>query len=67
MPIHYKKENAIASIVLDNPPVNAFNPSLRKDFLDTLKDFVADDSIHVGIWSATGNRAFCAGAGRAQT
>ena len=61
MPIHYTKENAIARIVLDNPPVNAFNPSLHKDFLDILKDFVADASIHVGIWSAVGERAFCAG------
>lgn len=61
MPIHYTKENAIARIVLDNPPVNAFNPSLHKDFLEILKDFVADTSIHVGIWSAVGERAFSAG------
>ena len=61
MPIHYTKENAVARIVLDNPPVNVFTPSLHKDFLDILKDFVADESVHVGVWSATGDRAFCAG------
>lgn len=61
MPIHYTKADAIARIVLDNPPVNVFNPALHKDFLDILRDFVADDTIHVGIWSAAGDRAFCAG------
>lgn len=61
MPIHYTKADAIARIVLDNPPVNVFNPALHKDFLDILRDFVADDSVHVGIWSAAGDRAFCAG------
>ncbi len=61
MPIHYTKRDSIARIELDNPPVNVFNPELHKDFLHILKDFVADESIHVGIWSAAGDRAFCAG------
>lgn len=61
MPLHYAKENAIARIVMDNPPVNVFTPALHKEFLEILKDFVADDSVHVAVWSATGDRAFCAG------
>ena len=61
MPIHYKKENSIARIEMDNPPVNVFNPELHKDFLGILKDFVADESVHVGVWAAAGDRAFCAG------
>jgi enoyl-CoA hydratase/carnithine racemase len=61
MPLHYTKENTIARIVMDNPPVNVFTPVLHKDFHKILKDFVADDSVHVAVWSATGDRAFCAG------
>ena len=61
MPLHYTKENAIARIVMDNPPVNVFNPALHRDFLEILKDFVSDDGVHVAVWSATGDRAFCAG------
>ncbi len=61
MTLHYTKENKIARIVLDNPPVNVFTPALHKEFLEILRDFVADDSIHVGVWSGAGTRAFCAG------
>ena len=61
MTLHYTKENKIARIVLDNPPVNVFTPALHKEFLEILRDFVADDSVHVGVWSGAGERAFCAG------
>lgn len=61
MPLDYHKDGTIARIVLDNPPVNVFTPALHKRFLEILTDFVADDSIHVGVWSATGERAFSAG------
>ncbi len=59
--LHYTKENHIARIVLDNPPVNVFTPALHKEFFRILKDFIADDDIHAGLWTATGDRAFCAG------
>ncbi|MEM1199135.1 MAG: enoyl-CoA hydratase/isomerase family protein [Pseudomonadota bacterium] len=61
MSLHYTKENQIARIVLDNPPVNVFTPALHKEFLEILRDFIADDSIHVGVWTGAGDRAFCAG------
>lgn len=61
MTLHYTKENKIARIVLDNPPVNVFTPALHKEFLEILRDFVADDRVHVGVWSGAGDRAFCAG------
>ena len=41
MTLHYTKENHIARIVLDNPPVNVFTPALHKEFFAILKDFVA--------------------------
>ncbi len=61
MTLHYTKENKIARIVLDNPPVNVFTPALHKEFLEILRDFVADDSVHVAVWSGAGDRSFCAG------
>ena len=61
MTLHYSKDGPIARIVLDNPPVNVFTPAMHKDFLAILQDFVADEAVHVGIWSAAGERAFCAG------
>ena len=61
MVLHYTKQDKIARIELDNPPVNVFTPALHKEFLEILKDFIADDNVHVGLWTAAGNRAFCAG------
>lgn len=61
MTLRYTKENKIARIVLDNPPVNVFTPALHKEFLEILQDFVADDSVHVAVWSGAGEKAFCAG------
>lgn len=61
MPLHYEQHGAVGHIVLDNPPVNAFTPGLHRELLTILQRFVADDDIHVGVWSARGERAFCAG------
>ncbi|MEM7424608.1 MAG: enoyl-CoA hydratase/isomerase family protein [Pseudomonadota bacterium] len=61
MTLHYTKENHIARFVLDNPPVNVFTPAMHKEFFGILQDFIADDDMHVGVWTAAGTRAFCAG------
>ncbi|MDO9090987.1 MAG: enoyl-CoA hydratase/isomerase family protein [Burkholderiaceae bacterium] len=59
--MNYKKNGNIAVFTLDNPPVNVTNPSTHKQFHHHLQDFLADDAIKVGIWTAAGTRAFCAG------
>ena len=61
MPIQYTKDGPVARIVLDNPPVNVFTPQLHKDFLAILKEFIADDTVHVAVWTGAGDRSFCAG------
>lgn len=61
MPIHYDKQGTVARITLDNPPVNVFTPQLHKDFFEILKDFTADDGVHVAVWTGAGTRSFCAG------
>jgi enoyl-CoA hydratase/carnithine racemase len=61
MPIHYEKADGVATVTLDNPPVNAFTPALHKDLHAILSDFIVDQDVRVGILTATGSRAFCAG------
>ena len=61
MPISYEKSEGIATITIDNPPVNVFTPVLHKELYNILKDFNADSSIRCGILTGAGDRAFCAG------
>jgi enoyl-CoA hydratase/carnithine racemase len=61
MPLRYEKADGIATITIDNPPVNVFTPELHRDFYNILRDFLADREIHVGILTGAGERAFCAG------
>lgn len=59
--LRYEKADGIATITLDNPPVNVFTPELHRELFDILSDFLEDRSIRVGILTASGSRAFCAG------
>ena len=61
MPMTYEKTDAVAVFTLDNPPVNAFTPTIHKEFYGYLQDFIADDVVKVGILTAVGSRAFSAG------
>lgn len=61
MTIRYEKADGIATITIDNPPVNVLTPAHHKQLHDILKDFNADRDIRCGILTAAGNRAFCAG------
>lgn len=61
MPLHYERNGSVAIITLDHPPVNAFTPDLHRRLFEILQDFVADRTVRVGVWTAVGDRAFCAG------
>lgn len=61
MNIEYEKKDNIAVFTLDNPPVNALTPEIHKQLFSQLRDFLSDDTIKVGIFTAKGDRAFCAG------
>lgn len=57
-----KKENKIATVTLDHPPVNALSRGLVED-LDKMADELANDKeSRVVIITGAGNYAFCAGA-----
>ena len=61
MPLRYEKADGIATITIDNPPVNVFTPELHRDLFHILRDFIADRAIRAGILTGAGDRAFCAG------
>ncbi|MDE0887464.1 MAG: enoyl-CoA hydratase/isomerase family protein, partial [Myxococcota bacterium] len=59
--LRYEKKSDIAVFTIDNPPVNAWTPSMHKAFYDRLVEFIDDDSVRVGILTGAGERCFSAG------
>lgn len=57
-----KKENKIATVTLDNPPVNALSLGLLDDIQAMTEELAADKETRVVIITGNGNYAFCAGA-----
>lgn len=61
MPIRYERKGSIATFTIDNGKVNPMTPLMHKELFLALKEFLADDSVHCGILTGAGDRAFCAG------
>lgn len=61
MPIRYEKSDGIATITIDNPPLNVFTPQLHRQLYEILRDFTADADVRCGILTGAGTRAFSAG------
>jgi len=59
--IRYEKNGHIATITIDNPPVNVFTPQMHRQMYEVLKDFNADAEIRCGILTGAGDKSFCAG------
>ncbi|MBO6900094.1 MAG: enoyl-CoA hydratase/isomerase family protein [Rhizobiaceae bacterium] len=57
----YEKSDGVATLTLDNPPVNVLTPELHEQLYGILKDFYSDPEVRCGIWTAAGDRAYCAG------
>src|SRR3954470_5828727 len=60
-PIRCTVSDGVATIVLDNPPLNVVTRPLTLALGATLDRLAADDSVRVVIVTGAGNRAFCAG------
>ena len=60
MPIKTTLDKGIAHLLLDHPPVNAFDSEGWFEFADTVTRVGADESVNVVLISAAG-RGFCAG------
>ena len=61
MSIDYEKHDHIGVFTLNNPPLNLLTPQTHRELYQLLRHFIADDDVHVGILTSTGERAFCAG------
>lgn len=59
--LHYETNGPIATITIDNPPLNVFTPEMHRQLHVILRDFNADPAVHCGILTGAGNRSFCAG------
>jgi enoyl-CoA hydratase/carnithine racemase len=52
----------VATVTLDRPPVNAVDRSTMAEIRDTFRSFDNDRDVRAAIFTATGDRAFMAGA-----
>jgi enoyl-CoA hydratase/carnithine racemase len=63
MALDSKKEGHIVTLTINRPEArNAFSPDLVRELHDAMVDFKEDPNLWVGIITAVGDRAFCAGA-----
>ncbi|PWA09438.1 enoyl-CoA hydratase [Pueribacillus theae] len=60
--ISVTKNNGIATVVIDNPPMNALGDQVRTELLEAFKDLKADHEVVAIILTGAGERAFMAGA-----
>jgi len=68
MPVEYKKEGKIATIILNRPEAyNSLDPKTGRELSEILIDFKDDDALWVGIITGAGTKAFCAGADITET
>ncbi len=54
-------EDAVATVTLDRPPVNALDAPTFREIRDAFRGFGDRTDVRVVILTATGERAFCAG------
>lgn len=60
-PIHYTVDDGVATLVLDNPPLNVVTRPLTLALGEALDRLEADNSVRVLVLTGAGDRAFCAG------
>lgn len=60
--VETKKENRIATLTINNPPVNALSEEVMAGLLDILKELTKDNDIRVLVLTGAGDKAFVAGA-----
>ncbi len=55
-------EDRVATLTIDHPPVNAFNPQVIQELSDVVDELNADDEVKVVVITGAGQIAFVAGA-----
>src|SRR5271157_5784287 len=59
--VHFTRDNGIAIITIDNPPVNALSPGVPEGILEAIEQAEKDESIKAAVLIGAG-RTFVAGA-----
>jgi len=60
--VDYKTDAGVATITLNDPPMNAFTHEMMKDLDEAILDARFDNDVRVIILTGHGDRFFCAGA-----
>src|SRR5450432_2940049 len=60
--VSYSTEAGVATIALNDPPMNAFTHEMMKDLDDAILDARFDNDVHVVVVTGYGDRFFSAGA-----
>ncbi len=59
--VNYTVENGVATLVLNNPPVNVVTLQLTRELGEALAELAADEAVRVVVVTGAGSKAFCAG------
>src|SRR5437660_4592585 len=60
--VDYRTDAGVATITLNDPPMNAYTHEMMKDLDDAILDARFDNDVHVIIVTGHGDKFFCAGA-----
>jgi enoyl-CoA hydratase/carnithine racemase len=60
--VQYKAENGIATITLDDPPVNGYTYEMNRQVDEAILEARFDESVYVIVLAGAGEKFFCAGA-----
>lgn len=56
------KENGVATVTLNRPPMNPLNSQIFRDLIQAADELQADSSVKAVIITGAGDKAFAAGA-----
>src|SRR5216683_6271043 len=59
--VDYRTEAGVATITLNDPPMNAFTHEMMKDLDEAILDARFDNDVHVIVITGHGDRFFCSG------
>lgn len=60
--VELRKDNQVATLTINNPPVNALSSDITAELMHYLKELAKDDEVRVLILTGAGDKAFVAGA-----
>jgi enoyl-CoA hydratase len=60
--VHYSSSDGVATITLNDPPMNAYTHEMMKDLDEAILEARFDNEVHVIVVTGHGEKFFCAGA-----